>query len=441
MKRAARTRGGTQLNQAALTLQLLLNGLTGYLFVRLLASLYGTTAQKDVFDIAYSVPFLLVNVGGLAFLHGLVTIRFAQMLEVSSPDISEVYSSLMSWTILVSSLLAVATVSAARPLMLVLAPGLPDKYLSLGVQYLQILLPLAVTYSVSALASAVLVALEHPISVEFSQIASRLVVIAAGYGLSARLPLERISLLLLIGSFGAAAAQIAIIHRVARLSFSWSLGTRFLHANDLRTRGAWMLAAALSSQVATAYLRRLATTDGIGTTAAIGYSFALIAPVGVIIGKPFALALGPGIVRDMAAGQTSRAGRCIRAGAFGALACGFAIAILINVFGAPLTALALKSGEFDNQSVEITRELLSIVAWSLPPAIVLWVFFMPLLADASPRSAGLVYVAGYSFQAVLCWALFDILGRHGLAWAYVAGVSLQAFAAGWVLRHQLITTT
>jgi peptidoglycan biosynthesis protein MviN/MurJ (putative lipid II flippase) len=438
--RTPRTRRGTQLNQAALTLQLLLNGLTGYLFVRLLASLYGTTAQKDVFDITYSVPFLLVTVGGLSFLHGLVTVRFAQMLQSGSSEISEAYSCLMSWTVLVSSALIVATVFATGPIMLLLAPGLPDEYLSLGARYLQLLLPLAVSYAVSALASAVLVALELPISMEFSQIVSRLPVLLAGFGLDARMSFETISLLLLVGSFGAAGVQIAMIHYVAGLKFSWNLGTRFLQFGDLRTRGGWMLGAALSSQIAAAYLRRLATTDGVGTTAAIGYALALVVPIGAIIGKPFALALGPGIVRDLAGGQSSRAGYRIKVAAFGALACGFGIAILINVFGATLTAVALKSGRFDAGSVEITRQLLTIVAWSLPPAIVLWVFLMPMLADASPRSAGLVYIAGYSAQVVLCWGLYNVLGRHGLAWAYVAGVSLQAGVGAWVLRHRLMPT-
>jgi putative peptidoglycan lipid II flippase len=436
-----KTRRGTQLNQAALTIQLLLNGVTGYLFVRLLASLYGTTAQKDAFDIAYSVPFFLVNVGGLAFLHGLVTVRFSQMLEASSPDMSEVYSSLMSWTVLVSCVLTVATVYAARPIMLVLAPGLPDEYLLLGARYLQILAPLAATYSVSALASAVLIAIERPVAVELSQIASRLVVLGAADGLNSRLSMESISVLLLLGSVGAAVAQVAIIHRVARLRFSWSLDTGFLRdAGDLRTRGAWMIAAALSSQVATAYLRRLATTDGIGTTAAIGYSLALVGPIGVLIGKPFALALGPGIVRDMAGGQALSGRHRIRAATLGALACGLGISILISVFSATLTTVALKSGQFDAGSVEITRQLLTIVAWSLPSAIVLWVLFMPMLADASPSSAGMVYVAGYTVQLVLYWALFNMIGRHGLAWAYVAGVSIQALAGAWILRHQFVTT-
>jgi len=384
------------------------------------------------------VPFFLVNVGGLGFLHNLITVRFSQMLEAASLDISDVYSSLMSWTILVSCALVVATIFAARPIMLVLAPGLPETQLSLGAWYLRLLVPIATAFSVSALASAVLIALEHPVTVEFSQMVSRLPLLVAAYGFSTRVSMTSICLLLLFGSAGVTVAQLAVIHRVAGLRFSWTLDTRFLRgAGDLHIRGGWMLAASLSAQVATAYLRRLATTDTVGTTAAIGYSFALVGPIGVLVGKPFALALGPGIVRDLAGDQGLRARRQLRTAIAGAMACGLAMAVLINVFGPTMITIALKSGQFDGRSVEMTWQLLSIVAWSLPPAIVLWVLCMPMLADASPRSAGIVYVAGHSTQVLLGWVLLDRLGRQGLAWAYVAGLFVQAGAGAWVLRHRL----
>lgn len=63
----------------ALTAQIVLNILIGYLFIKFLASNWGASAHKDAFDVAYSIPFLVISVSGVTFLEAVITTQFTSM--------------------------------------------------------------------------------------------------------------------------------------------------------------------------------------------------------------------------------------------------------------------------------------------------------------------------------------------------------------------------
>ena len=105
-------------NHAVVFLQLALNTIVGYGFARMLANMYGISATKDGFDIAYSVPFIILNLSGFAFGHAVVSTHFSK-LRVENPE--KLQPSSLTTT---SSGKTSATSSAMRPYCRGFSPSL-----------------------------------------------------------------------------------------------------------------------------------------------------------------------------------------------------------------------------------------------------------------------------------------------------------------------------
>lgn len=59
--------------------QVAANSLFGYLFTRGLAYQYGVSGFKDIFDIAYAIPFLILRICGFTLIHGTTEIGRAHV--------------------------------------------------------------------------------------------------------------------------------------------------------------------------------------------------------------------------------------------------------------------------------------------------------------------------------------------------------------------------
>ena len=95
-------------NHVLLFAQIAANALVGYVFSRMLASMYGISAQKDGFDIAYSVPFIVLNCSGFAFGHAVIATHFSR-LRVTAPHMLQAdFSTTLNAMVLVGCLLLAA---------------------------------------------------------------------------------------------------------------------------------------------------------------------------------------------------------------------------------------------------------------------------------------------------------------------------------------------
>jgi peptidoglycan biosynthesis protein MviN/MurJ (putative lipid II flippase) len=75
-----------------LTAQIAANALIGYLFLKVLATRFGASAEKDIFDIAYAIPFVILNVGGFAFAHGVMIAHFAKLSATRPEKVAPVFA-------------------------------------------------------------------------------------------------------------------------------------------------------------------------------------------------------------------------------------------------------------------------------------------------------------------------------------------------------------
>ncbi|HZO90860.1 MAG TPA: lipid II flippase MurJ [Chthonomonadaceae bacterium] len=414
------------LSRGPLTIQIGLNSLVGYLFLKVLALKFGTSAQKDGFDIAYSVPFIVMSVSGFTFLHSIITTQFSKMLANESRHIDSVFSTVLTCMLCLGGGFVLLCMLLSRPLTGLLAPGLSPQMQQETQRLIVAMCPLVFTLGISTYLSAVLIAYAVPVTMEFCQLITRLGVIVGVLILRQHYTLMQVAVGLVAFSALVMAYQWNLMRRTTGIRYRPTLHWSQPEFIGIAQQGMGFLVAAVFSQVSMSYMRRLATLDGPGTTAALTYAFSLSAPLSMLLGKPLALSAGPEYIRSYEVGDmvTARAIflRCL---AFCLVASAIAVTA-ISLFATPLIHVLYGGGRFDLASVMKTTGLFRVLIWSLPPSIILWVTLMPLLsADRSHTAAG-TYVAGYCTQLVMSYLLFPVSSRFGPAWAYVLAISLQA---------------
>ncbi len=424
-------------SHALVSAQIALNAAVGYFFLKVLAARFGASAEKDIFDIAYNVPFIILNVGGFAFAHAVVTTYFSKVLATRPHKAEQLFATTATCAVIGSLSLGVLCVLFLDPLCEAIAPGI-EPALHAELQHLVLLfLPIVVTLSLCTLFSAVCTAYEVPISNELGPLIIRVIVLVGlAFGVVGS-SLPKIAMALTVSSFVGFVLQWIIVGKATglRIRFSLDLGDRDFREMARQALGFFFVAC--MAQASMTYMRRLATLDGVGTNAATTYALSLLGPIGILVGKPLSVITGPQFARTFSQGASARGRHLLDRTIMVCLIVGFVGAILANYLAMPLVRLLYGGGQFDDQAARTTAELLGGLAWSLPGSIVLWVIVIPLVTVSRSHGAATIYFSGYLLQLVFMMLTFPVLGRSSLVWGYTIASSSQAVLALVVVYRAL----
>jgi peptidoglycan biosynthesis protein MviN/MurJ (putative lipid II flippase) len=286
----------------ALTAQIALNALVGYAFIKFLASNWGASAHKDAFDIAYSVPFLLMSVSGVTFLEAVITTRFSTIREGHREQANAMFSSLLSYLLVFAACVLGLTSLFAAQLTELLAPGLQASAKREVQDLIVLFMPLVVVLGVGSLLSAILTAWQAPVGTELCQLISRSGFLCGWVLFDYTPSLNGTAISLSV--FGACGLLLIWImfRRITKFHYKPRLGDATGEIRSILNQGVGLLLTAILAQAALAYLRRLGSLDGVGTIAMLSYALALIYPLSILLAKPIASVIGPRYIRYMRSG-------------------------------------------------------------------------------------------------------------------------------------------
>ncbi|MCW5800448.1 MAG: membrane protein of unknown function [Nitrospira sp.] len=409
----------------ALTAQIALNTLIGYLFLKFLASNWGASAHKDAFDIAYSIPFLLMSVSGVTFLEAVITARFANMQGSDHERASAMFSGILDYLLLFSTCLIGITAIFSVQFTELLAPGLQESTKREAQGLILLFMPLVVVLGVGALLSAILTAYQVPVGTEVYQLISRSVLIAGWmmFGYSPTLN-ETAVLLCVFGACGLLIMWI-VFRRVTKLQYKPGRKAAYSEIRHVLRQSMGLILTSVLAQAALAYLRRLGSLDGVGTIAMLSYALAFIYPFSTLAAKPIALVIGPRYIRYMKTGDLISAKYILFSSCVGLLFMTVSIAAVIYGNAQEVIEFILGGGEFNASVVSVTASLLKLAIWGLPAEAISRVLLVPLLNDGRMHAVSVIYSARYILQMGFSYALFNWIGKNGLIWSYVIAVGLQ----------------
>lgn len=395
-----------------------------------MARQFGTTSIKDAFDIANSVPMLVLSIGGFGWLHMVVTSHFSRLRSTNEAAIPREFSGLLTLFAVVSTIVSLSIVAGVAPLAKVLAPGFSPEFLGILEKQIILMLPLVLTIGVGTYLSAVLAAYEVPISMEFGLMLTRIPVLTVAYLWGTDMQLSLIASLMVVGGAVGCVIQWVLAKGLLVISYrpqlpAWDQSSRRLLYQSLA-----FIAAGILSSIVFAHMRRLATMSGPGTVAAITYALSLVGPLSLIIGKPFALAFGPAYIRRSHTGEQYSSSAFMWIQALAAIFLSALAALTMSAIGPRVLGILYGGGKFDAASIADTSALLLVFVWALPPLVLSWLILFPLINRTNSMVGGVVYCVGYGTQLLLNGILFARFGEVGLAWAYVAGAFVQAAGGG-----------
>lgn len=422
---------------AILMAQIALNAIVGYVFLKLLAGRFGATAQKDVFDIAYSIPFLIMNIGGLVFAHAVITAHFSKLSVLRPHKAESVFATTLTCVLLGSAVLTAVCVVFCKPLTQLLAPGFEGELRGELEKLMLLLLPIVLSFSLCTLFSAASNAYGMPVSNELGALVSRTVVVVGLLLGIVGSTLDDVAIALSATSVLGLALLWFFLRKVTNLKVRFSLDIRDRDFSEMAWQAGGFFFVACVAQVAMTIMRRLATLDEFGTNAALTYALSILAPLGLLVGKPLSLAFGPDFARSMAAGDSRGARANLDRAVIGCLAVGITGAAIGTLFSVPLVRLLYGGGQFDEHAIQVTASLLRCLVWSLPGSIVFWAVLMPLVTMSRSHQPALIYIGGYLLQIAFMAALFPLWGRFALAWGYTLAASSQAVAAWFFVYRAL----
>lgn len=411
----------------ALTAQIALNALIGYAFIKFLASNWGASAHKDAFDIAYSVPFLLMSVSGVTFLEAVITTRFSTIREGHREQANAMFSSLLSYLLVFAAcVLGLASLFAAQ-LTELLAPGLQASAKREVQDLIVLFMPLVVVLGVGSLLSAILTAWQAPVGTELCQLISRSGFLCGWVLFDYTPSLNGTAISLSV--FGACGLLLIWImfRRITKFHYKPRLGDATGEIRSILNQGVGLLLTAILAQAALAYLRRLGSLDGVGTIAMLSYALALIYPLSILLAKPIASVIGPRYIRYMRSGDLLSARYILLSSCAGLLLLTGSVSGMIYGHSQEVIEVLLGGGEFDASVASVTGSLLKLAIWGLPAEAVSRVLLVPLLNDGRRHAVSVIYSTRYILQMGLSYTLFSWMGRNGLIWSYVVAVVLQVF--------------
>lgn len=426
---------------AAYPSQMLLNSLVGYLFMRFLAYHFGTSENMSSFEIAFSLPFIIMNMSGFTFLYAVFASTFAKMLAVNSDQVNSAFSSLFNLLILISCSLIVVSAVFSDQLVHLMAPGLTSIIKEQTKMLMLIMLPLVIPYGTSTYFGGIFTAYGLPIPPEFVLLFSRLAFLIFAVLFTPNLTLAQIAISLLIFSIITLFVEWSILQRTTGLRYQPILSMNIPQLVAIRGQALGFLAVALMAQLNFTYQRSLATFDGPGTVAALSYGYAVVIPLGVLLGKCLAFALGPKYMRLYEQQAYEVALRMVLRYTFVSIAITVALVLVINANLDFVIQLMYAGGNFNDISIVETASVTKVIMWSVPSAALQWVVLFPLLSRSGSQAAPVIYIIGYTTQILLNWAFFWSFGKEVLTWGYSFSMVLQSIlGVGYVyimLRRQI----
>jgi len=420
-----------------------LSRVTGFGRLAALAAAFGFTRLTDAYNLANTTPNILYELVLGGVLGGTLVTVFTRHLR-SDPDggraaVSAIVSAAAVALVGLSALLAVAA-----PLVIALytrGADFPDDQREVATSLLRWFAPQVAILGVITLAAALLQARRRfaapmwaPIAANVATIAVLLGAAAAfGSGLNAADAAERPGLVILLGAGTTAAYALQAGILLLRLRGTdvwagWRWQPRHPAVRTVLRLSGWLVGLTAANQVALWVMLTLAGRRAGGISAFKAAELFFQLPHAVIT-VSIASAVLPRLAELWAADKRGEFAQRTRWALRNTAVLVVPAAVVLFVLARPIVSLALDRGALSSSSVEMTTDVLRMLALGIPgfSAFLLLIRFCFAMTDT--RAAFWLYVVQNSVAVIVAVFTFGGLGVRSIGLAYAVSYSVAALAA------------
>jgi len=412
--------------QSLYTGQVILNSITGYLLMKLIAYHFGASVEASIFDLAFSVPFIILSVSGFTFIHGITSSVFAGHSLKNNTEINTLFSTMLNVLLIISAIVVILAVINVDIIANLIAPGFnPTEHEQLK-QILLLMFPLTFFFGISTFLGGVFTACYIPIIGEFTLMGARILTISFLMIFGREISICLIAWALVISSFLMLLAESLIFIIIIPIKYSINLNLSQTSFKPVALKSIGFLVVSTVASFNSAYMRSCATLDSNQTVAFLAYTFSIVAPLGVLFGKSFNFAWTAKYSELFNNSKIKSSIFFLIKNVIFAFCFTIILSLLISIFDTTIFSLLYKGGKFDSTMISELTSLVKPLFWSLPPSVILWVMLTPLLLVSKKFIAESIYIGGYVLQIVLNFIFFRYFKADALVWNYTISIWIQA---------------
>ncbi|CEP66302.1 Flagellin assembly, membrane protein MviN [Moorella glycerini] len=414
----------------------LLSRVLGFVRDASIAARFGAGPATDAYLVAYTIPYFLQTILGMAFVTVMVPVVTAYLVRDDRDQGWAVASAVGNWTFLIMTLLAVAGAGLAPWLVQVLAPGFAGTVYALTVKLTRIMFLSLPFMGTGMLISGILNAGYIFTSPALAPAVSNLVIIATVVFAGQTFGITGLAIGTVLSFVAYMAIQLPDLPRL-QFRYTWRL---LAHHPAVRQIGRHLLPVSLSLAVVQLYLatnRFFASQLVPGSITALDFGNRLVTlPLGIFVAS-VTTAIFPSLAEQAALQDRREMAHLVDRGlGLVALTILPAAAGLI-ILREPLVRLVFERGAFDPRATAMTAVAvlfysLGLLAQAMHP--ILTRAFYALQDVVVPVTTGLLSVG---LNILFSYLLVPYLGHGGLALANSLAASLYALMLYLALYRRL----
>ena len=420
---------GASSKRNLLLLQLVLNSVLGLLFQREAAQLFSISAEKSIFDIAYTFPFSIMEVLGLTFVHTILVAQFINEKHAFQQD-KIFFSAIYIILILVSPIIFVLYVFDQHIADL-LAPGLNYDQALILADCLKILLPILIIMPISFVITARQQAIGQPIGQEFILMISRFLAVIYLIYSSNIDDLE---------DFCSLVTYTIVISFFIQLT----LNIKPLYNADLRINKKVVLTILFNlsqfvilgalAQFSAIYLRSLLTTTDPKLVSVWMYSMYLVEPIGNIFGRVIAFTSGISLAKESSSNNVLSLEKLFKYFLHISLL-SLPLFLIAVYFLDSIIDLAFGALSFSSDDKNLLQNTIYILIPSVIFSIFKWLIVYPVIMDTR-GSVIAAFAPAFLIQILVLYGISEQITLFKISLLYVFTLIIQCICGTMLLTRK-----
>lgn len=411
---------GKHVARAAILLMVtvILSRILGYGREVVMYTIFGQNYLTDAYRAAFSIPdFLYMLLVGGALSSAFIPV-FSSCVATDRTDEGWKSASIVfNYTVIFLLVLTVFAYLYTRPLIVLLAPGLPDQYINLAVTLTHIMFLQTFFMALNGFAMGILNSYNHFAAPAIGTLVYNLLIIIVGVALVNQIGIAAFSYGVVIGAALNFLVQIPALRRVG-LKYTFSFDYRDQGFRQIMVLMIPVLAGLGVVQLNLFVTQNLSSGLGSGTISALNLAQRIMnLPIG-IFAVSIATAIFPTLTTLTARGELDMFKRTSSLGLRAIFLVTIPASLGLMAIGEPLIKLLFQQGEFTSAMAIATNEALfyyCIGLFAYSSIQVLNRSFYALKDTLTPVIAAAITIG---FNIFLSLKLVDPMGHTGLALAY-----------------------
>lgn len=419
-----------------LSLLTLASYITGLARDMLLARLLGAGPVLDIYNAAFAVPDVLLNIFIAGALSAAFIPVFSELLvRKQTEEANQLASAMLIWAPITMGTIAAGAFVAMPWLAPLVAPGFSPADQATLIEVSRLMLISPIIFALSNTLGSMLVAYDRFMAYGLSPVLYNLGIIG-GIWLAIDMGPTGLALGTIIG------ATLHLMSRLVAVARShFTPTTAINHATvHLKRVGKLMLprmAGQPIEQLTFLLFTSVASGLGAGSIAILNFARNFQSVPVALFGISMSTAIFGSLSRYWAVGDRAGFERTLKEAFPPLIGVALLSTLFYILFSGIVVGVFLGSGRFDGATITTTSSLLAWFALAIPAESCIHLFVRGFYAIHDTWTPILISVPGLGLIWLLSSWLTPIIGINGLAIAYASAVSLEAIALGGLLFYRL----